>query len=84
MELTLNYGNSTDFINDKIIKIHKRDSGISIFFENTNPIFLESVPDKLFEILKNAICVDLECKEIFKENSNDFFEVIKISSYLIV
>ena len=84
MELTLNYENSTDFINDKIIKIHKRDSNISIFFENSNPIFLESVLDKLFAILKNAICVDLECKEIFKENSNDFFEVIKISDYLIV
>lgn len=84
MELTLNYENSTTFINDKIIKIHKRDSNISIFFEHSDPIFLESVPDKLFEILKNAICVELECKEISKENSNDFFEVIKISDYLIV
>ena len=84
MELTLNYENSTDFINDKIIKLHKRGSSISIFFENSNPIFLESAPDKLFAILKNAICVDLECKEIYKENSNDFFEVIKISDYLIV
>lgn len=84
MELTLNYENSTDFIKDKIIKIHKRGSSISIFFEHSNPIFLESVPDNLFGILKNAICVDLECKEIFKENSNDFFEITKISDYLIV
>lgn len=84
MELTLNYENSTDFINDKIIKLHKNGSNISIFFEHSCPIFLESAPNKLFEILKNAICVNLECKEIFKENSNDFFEVIKISDYLIV
>ena len=80
MELTLNYENSTDFINDKIIKIHKNGSNISIFFEHSCPIFLESALDKLYEILKNAICVTLECKE----TSNDFFEVIKISDYLIV
>ena len=80
MELTLNYENSTDFINDKIIKLHKNSSNISIFFEHSCPIFLESAPEKLFAILKNAVCVDLECKE----TSNDFFEVIKISDYLIV
>lgn len=80
MELTLNYENSTDFINDKIIKLHKNGSNISIFFEHSCPIFLESAPDKLFAILKNAICVNLECKE----TSNDFFEVIKISDYLII
>lgn len=80
MELTLNYENSTDFINDKIIKIHKNGSNISIFFEHSCPVFFENAPDKLYEILKNAICVALECEE----TSNDFFEVIKISDYLIV
>ena len=80
MELTLNYENSTDFINDKIIKLHKNGSNISIFFEHSCPIFLQFAPDNLYKILQNAICVDLECKE----TSNDFFEVIKISDYLIV
>lgn len=80
MELTLNYENSTDFINDKIIKLHKNGSNISIFFEHSYPVFFENASDKLYEILKNAICVTLECKEV----SNDFFEVIKISDYLIV
>ena len=80
MELTLNYENSTDFINDKIIKIHKNGSNISIFFEHSCPIFLQSAPDTLYKILQNAICATLECKEA----SNDFFEVIKISDYLIV
>ncbi len=80
MELTLNYENSTDFIKDKIIKIHKRESSISVFFEHLYPVFFENAPDKLYEILKNAVCVDIECKEI----SNDKFEVIKISNYLII